>query len=175
MKLNHRREKHTIGSTVFEAARTDDGVARLWADDDDDLACALGAAHAHDRLVQMLMARIVGRGRIAECLADDATTFAIDVFMRQMGFGRQADREVEALTPEARRFADAYAAGVNHVLVNEARPLEFRLVRYRPEPWTVADTLLTVKLMSYLGLAQSQQDMEKLIIQSIHGASLWTP
>ena len=44
-----------------------------------------------------------------------------------------------------------------------------RLVGPRPEPWSVADTLLTVKLISYFGLAQSQQDMEKLIIQAIHG------
>jgi penicillin amidase len=42
------------------------------------------------------------------------------------------------------------------------------LVRYDPEWWTVADTMLTIKLMSYLGLAQSQQDMEKFLIQAIH-------
>mgnify|MGYP000644543672 CR=1 FL=1 len=45
-----------------------------------------------------------------------------------------------------------------------------RLAGHRPDPWSVADTLLTVQLMSYLGLAQSQQDMEKLIIQAIHNS-----
>jgi penicillin amidase len=169
MKLTQRRRKCTVGSIEFEIARTADGVAELWADDDDALACALGAAHATDRLVQMVMARIVGQGRISECLADDETTFAIDLFIRQMGFRREADREVEKLRPEARRFADAYAAGVNHVIAGQRRPLEFTLVKHTPDEWTVADTLLTVKLMSYLGLAQSQQDVEKLIIQSIHG------
>lgn len=171
MKLTRQRRKTTVGSMDFEAARTADGVAELWADDEDALACALGAVHATDRLVQMVMARIVGQGRISECLADDETTFGIDVFMRSMGFRRQTERQVDELNPETRRFAEAYAAGVNHVLESEGRPLEFRLVGHRPEPWSVADTLLTVQLMSYLGLAQSQQDMEKLIIQAIHGGT----
>jgi len=171
MKINRHKQSHTVGSFEFSAARTADGVAELWADTDDALACALGAAHAHDRCVQMVMARIVGQGRISECLADDETTFAIDLFMRQMGFRREADREVDQLDPGARRFADAYAAGVNHVLATRRRPLELVLVKHHPDEWAPADTLLTIKLMSYLGLAQSQQDVEKLIIQSIHGGA----
>ena len=171
VKLTHRRRAFNVGSLTFEAARTADGVARLWADDDDALACALGAVHAHDRMVQMVMARIVGQGRLSECLADDDTTFQIDVFMRQMGFRREADREIEKLSTEARVFAEHYAAGVNHVLASMRRPLEFLLVRHSPEEWTIGDTLLTIKLMSYLGLAQSQQDAEKLIIQAVHGGA----
>jgi penicillin amidase len=88
-----------------------------------------------------------------------------------MGFRREADRELGSLTPDTRRFAERYAAGVNHVLRSHRRPLEFLLVGHRPDLWSVSDTLLTVKLMSYLGLAQSQQDAEKLIIQAIHGGA----
>ena len=171
MKLDRHRRRHHVAGWTFEAARGPEGYARLWAGDDDSLACGLGAAHAHDRQVQMVMARIVGTGRLAECLADDEATFGIDVFMRQMGFSRSAEREVIELAPEARRFAEAYAAGVNWVMAAESRPIEFRLVGHRPDPWTPADTLLTVKLMSYLGLAQSQQDMEKLVIEAIRGGA----
>lgn len=167
MKLDRHRRRHCISSATFEAARTADGVARLWAEDLDALACALGAAHAHDRCVQMVMARIVGQGRIAECIVDTETAFAIDLFMRGMGFAREAEREVGRLSPRALRLTEAYTAGVNHVFEREGRPLELRLIGHRPEPWRVADSLLTIKLMSYLGLAQSQQDMEKLIIQAI--------
>ncbi len=171
MRITPQRRGFTVGSFDFDAARTADGVVELWAADDAALACALGAAHATDRTVQMVMARIVGQGRISECLADNDTTFGIDVFMRQMGFHREAEREVRALTPEALRFTDAYSAGVNHVLTGARLPLELRLVRHTPEPWSPVDTLITVKLMSYLGLAQSQQDAEKLIIQAIHGGT----
>jgi len=169
MKLDHTRREHRTGSFRFASARTPDGVARLWADDHDSLAYGLGAVHAHDRRVQMVMARIIGQGRICELLADSEETLAVDIFMRGMAFGREADREVKVLSPETRRFAEAYVAGVNFVFESEHRPLELILVRHHPEPWTVADTMLTIKLMSYLGLAQSQQDMEKLIIQSLHG------
>lgn len=171
MKLTRQRRKTTIGSIDFETARTADGIAEIWAEDDDALACALGAVHATDRLVQMVMARIVGQGRISECLVDNETTFGIDLFMRQMGFRREADREVSDLGPETLRFAEAYAAGVNHVISNRRRPVELLLIRHRPPEWGPSDTLLTVKLMSYLGLAQSQQDAEKLIIQAIHGGT----
>ncbi|MEE4270669.1 MAG: penicillin acylase family protein [Thermoanaerobaculales bacterium] len=169
MKLDTQPRAQRIGKHQVEVRRGPEGVARIAATGTDGLACALGAVHAHDRQVQMIMTRIIGQGRICELLADSESTFAIDVFMRSMAFACEAEREVEALSPEARRFAEAYAAGVNHVLADESRPLELRLVRHRPEPWRVADTLLTIKLMSYLGLAQSQQDMEKLIIQTVHG------
>ncbi|MCU0304564.1 MAG: penicillin acylase family protein [Thermoanaerobaculales bacterium] len=171
MRLDRRRRRYRIDGRSFEAARTADGVARLWAEGPDGLACALGAAHAHDRLAQMVLARIVGQGRIAEILRDDETTLAVDLVMRGLGLHRQAEDEVASLGEAGRRFAEAYAAGVNHVLRTEGRPLELVLVRHRPEPWRPADTLLTVKLLSYLGLAQSQQDMEKLVIQAIHGGA----
>jgi len=168
MKLGTRRRPRTIDSFRFDAARTANGVVELWADDEDALACGLGVAHATDRLVQMVMARIVGQGRIAECLADTDETFAIDVVMRQMGFARSAAIEAGRLDPDTLRFAEAYAVGVNHVFTTSRRPLELVLARLTPAPWTPADTLLTIKLMSWLGLAQSQQDVEKLIIQAIH-------
>lgn len=168
MKLGRKRRQVRVGDVTFTATRTEDGVAELWADDDDGLACALGAAHATDRMVQMVMARIVGQGRIAECLADTDGTFAIDLVMRQMGFARSASVEAARLDADTLRFAAAYAAGVNHVLATSRRPFELVLARHTPDPWTPADTLLTIKLMSWLGLAQSQQDVEKLVIQAIH-------
>ncbi len=171
MKLTRQRQSHTVGSAEFSAARTAEGVAEIWADNEDALACALGAVHATDRLVQMVMARIIGQGRISECLADDKKTFAIDLFMRQMGFRREADRELDRLDDDTRRFAEAYASGVNHVISTRRRPLELLLVKHTPDRWAPSDTLLTIKLMSYLGLAQSQQDAEKLIIQAIHGGA----
>jgi penicillin amidase len=140
---------------------------RLWADDDLGLARGLGLAHAHDRLVQMMMVRLVGQGRLCECLTSNDETLAIDVFMRDMGLWREAEAETRLLSPAARALGEAYAAGVNHVLGAERRPLELLLVGYRPEAWTIADTLLTVKLMSFVGLAQSQQDMERVLIEAV--------
>ena len=169
MRIDFRRRQVEIGGSRIAHQRTRDGVVQLWADDDLGLARGLGLAHAHDRLVQMEMVRLVGQGRLCECLADREETLAIDVFMRDLGLARAAEAECRELSPAARAFGEAYAEGVNHVLETERRPLELLLVRHRPQPWTVADTLLTVKLMSYVGLAQSQQDMEHLLIAAVRG------
>jgi len=162
-----------ISGAQIQLSRTPDGVMRLRADDDLDLARGLGFAHAHDRMVQMMLVRLAGQGRLSECLISDDDTLAIDVFMRGMGLRREAEKEVGGLGADARLLAEAYAEGVNFYLANKRRPLELALVRYRPEPWTVADTLLTIKIMSYFGLAQSQQDMEKYLIQAL-GAGMAT-
>jgi penicillin amidase len=88
--------------------------------------------------------------------------------MRQLGLAHAARDEVASLSPTARAFGEAYAEGVNDYLACHSLPLELRLVGYRPEPWELADSLLTINVMSYVGLAQTQQDIEKLIIQAIH-------
>ena len=167
MRIGKKRRRVRIGASEVELARTAEGVIRLWGRDDIDLARALGFAHAHDRLVQMLLVRLIGQGRLCECLKNDDDLFVIDVFMRGMGLRREASAEAADLGREALKLGEAYADGVNHYLAHHGRPIELLLARYRPEPWTTADTLLTIKIMSYVGLAQSQQDMEKLIIQAL--------
>jgi len=167
MRITQRRRRIEISGTRIELARTSDGVMTLHAEDDLGLARGLGFAHAHDRMVQMMLLRLVCQGRLCECLSNDNDTLAIDVFMRQMGFEIDAHADVNNLSEDGRRLGDAYVEGVNRYLETHRRPLEFSLVGYRPPPWTVADTLLTIKLMSYVGLAQSQQDMEKFLIQAL--------
>jgi penicillin G amidase len=53
---------------------------------DDDYYLGLGYAHAHDRLVQMVLQRIVGAGRISELLAASPEALELDSFFRQQHF-----------------------------------------------------------------------------------------
>jgi len=91
----------------------------------------------------------------------------IDIFMREMGLARYAKVEALNAAPEGRTLGEAYAEGVNYWLGTNRRPIELIMLRYDPEWWTIADTILTIKLMSYVGLAQSQQDFEKFLIQAV--------
>jgi penicillin amidase len=168
MKITGKRREIEIAGSRIGIARTGDGVIKLWAQDDLGLARGLGFAHAEDRLVQMLLMRLVGQGRLCECLVNDDDALEIDIFMREMGLARYAKVEALNAAPEGRALGEAYAEGVNQWLGTNRRPIELMMVRYDPEWWTVADTILTIKLMSYVGLAQSQQDMEKFLIQAIH-------
>ncbi len=168
MRINSTSRAFEIAGRALRARRTAGGVIEIRGNDQLDLQRGLGFFHAHDRLVQMLLVRIIGQGRLCECLRDDDEALAIDVFMRQLGLARTARDEVARLSPRARAFGEAYAEGVNNYLARHSLPLELRLVGYRPEPWELADSLLTINVMSYVGLAQTQQDIEKLIIQAIH-------
>jgi penicillin amidase len=169
MKVSDRRRTLRLGSFQLEAARTEEGVLQLWADDDLALAAGLGWAHARDRLVQMVLLRLVGQGRLAECLQSTEETVGIDVWARDMGFARDVVADEELVSGQARRVVEAYISGVNEVLTRRRRPLELLLVGHRPEPWRLADVLLTIKIMTYVGLAQTQVDFEKLLVQAIRG------
>ena len=167
MRFTSKRRDIEIAGSKVGMARTKTGVVKLWAEDDIGLARGLGFAHAQDRLVQMMLVRLVGQGRLCECLVNDDETLEIDIFMREMGLSRYAKVEAINAFGEGRSLGDAYAEGVNHWLGTNRRPIELMMVRYAPDWWTIADTILTVKLMSYVGLAQSQQDIEKFFVQAI--------
>jgi penicillin amidase len=168
MRITSKRRDIEIAGSGIGLARTEDGVIKLWADDDLGLARGLGFAHAQDRLVQMILVRLIGQGRLCECLVNDNDALEIDIFMREMGLARYAKVEAVNATGVGRSLGDAYAEGVNYWLGTNRRPIELMMVRHDPDWWTIADTILTIKLMSYIGLAQSQQDMEKFLIQALH-------
>lgn len=136
------------------------------AEDDLGLAAAWGFAHAHDRALQLLFTRIVGQGRLCELLDDSPASLAIDLHMRRNLFAAASVEEATSLSGRAKSLAEAYAAGVNARL-SRGRPWELRLLRVPAEAWTPADTLLTLRLMTFVGLAQAQGEAEVAILQAL--------
>ena len=131
-------------------ARDADGVPLITAGDDADAAFGLGYAHAQDRLFQMELMRRYGAGRLAEIFGINA--LETDRQMRILGLYRLAEAEFPSLSQPVRRGFEAYAAGVNAFLATRpgALPPEFLLLRFRPEPWRPADSLVWGKLMDLL-------------------------
>ena len=117
------------------------GVPRIRAASVEDLAQAQGYVMAQDRLWQMDLYRRAARGQLSEILG--AVTLATDKDFRVLGLGRAADREAALLDSEPRKLMEAYARGVNQFIEQHANnlPLEFSLLRYKPQPWQPADTL----------------------------------
>jgi penicillin amidase len=138
-------------------ARDSDGVPLITASDDEDAAFGLGYAHAQDRLFQMELMRRSGAGRLAEIFGAQAV--GSDQLMRTLGLYRLAEAEFAALSEPARRGIEAYAAGVNAFLASRHGALspEFLLLRFAPEPWRPADSLVWGKLMDLL-LAGNYRD-----------------
>ena len=128
-------------------ARDADGVPLITASDDADAAFGLGFAHAQDRLFQMETMRRYGAGRLAEIFGDRSV--GIDTQMRVLGLYRLAEASFSHLSAPMRRALEAYAAGVNAFLATRrgALPPEFQLLRFTPEPWRPADSLVWGKMM----------------------------
>jgi penicillin amidase len=128
--------------------RDTDGVPVITAVDDEDASFGLGFVHAQERLFQMELQRRYGAGRLAEILGREALT--IDRQMRVLGLYHAAEAEIPFLSVAVRRGLEAYAAGVNAFLATRrgARPPEFQLLRFAPELWQPADSLVWGKLMA---------------------------
>ncbi len=119
------------------------GTPHIDAATQDDLFAAQGYVTAQDRLWQMDMFRRHANGDLAEILGPSLIEH--DRMQRVLGFGRQAQRIYASLPPADRRRLDDYARGVNAFIAqSEATgrlPAEFRLLMYRPQPWTGVDSV----------------------------------
>lgn len=146
------------------------GVARIEAAAVEDTHLGLGFCHARDRGLQMLLVKILARGQASEQLQATDEMLAWDRFFRRLNFGRDAAAEVQALSPRARTAVAAYCEGVNTYFARARLPWELRWLGCRFEPWTVADVFLTAKATGYIGLAQSQAEMETFLVECVqHG------
>ncbi len=136
-----------VGSA--EIWRDPNGVPHIFADSLSDAWFALGYAHAQDRMWQMEFTRRLGAGRLAEVIGPAGLD--ADRFFRTLGLYRLAEAHARSLSPQARRSLESYAAGINAWLAHRAAalPLEFMLLRHRPEPWRVADSLVWGRLLAY--------------------------
>ena len=128
------------------------GIPHIEAAVDADAWQALGFVHGQDRLAQMLWLRRLARGRTAEAVGESG--FASDRLARTLGIGRLADRQIEAVAPEAREVLVAYAAGINAQIeavrageVAAPLPLEGGVDAIRD--WRPADSLAVLKLIAW--------------------------
>ena len=66
-----------------------------------------------------------------------------------LGLAQAADRDATLLDADERKLLEAYARGVNLYIDGHRNrlPIEFTLLRYEPDPWRPADTLLVVGYM----------------------------
>ncbi len=136
------------------------GIAQIVADSPHDLFLAQGYVHAQDRFWQMEVWRHIGAGRLSELFGE--STLDRDRYIRVLGWRTAAQRDLDALSEEARVAMDAYAAGVNAWIdANRDRQGLANLVTglrtgrgsglggYVPEPWTPLDSATWQKVQAF--------------------------
>src|ERR1700730_17662458 len=128
-------------SAPVSVTRDGHGVPTIDANTTDDLFFAQGYVTAEDRLFQIVLMRRAATGELSEIVGDAALKH--DRQQRILGIRATAEKGAPAATPEERQHFGAYARGVNAYIKShrDRLPLEFRVLRYSTQPWTLEDSL----------------------------------
>lgn len=136
-----------------------DQWGRPWirAKSERDMVVAQGYVMAQDRLWQMDLLRRAAGGDLAEIFGEVALDY--DKENRTLGMHEAAERAVQDSSPEIRGLLESYALGVNEYIEQRrgCLPVEFRLLGYKPRPWTPADTYL-ISLYMYKTLTETWKE-----------------
>lgn len=136
------------GATVWFDNRL---VPHIHAASDHDLYFLEGYIHAKFRLWQMDMETRAAAGRVSEVVGDKALAF--DRKQRYKGMGYAAENSLVAMEAEPRTklMMDAYTEGVNKYIASLSYrdyPFEYKLMGFKPEPWTNLKIALLLKYMA---------------------------
>ncbi len=121
--------------------RDQHGVPHIDAATQEDMLVAQGYVTAQDRLWQMDVYRRSANGELAEVMGPSLVRH--DKAQRMFQFRNTARRIYASLPPDERARYEAYARGVNLYIAQhqDSLPPEFRLLHYKPQPWTGADSV----------------------------------
>lgn len=142
-------------------------VPHVYAEKENDAYFVEGYLHAKFRLWQMEFQTYAAAGRLSEIMGETSGTtnfLKIDRFFRRLGMVYGAEQSLQKLEadPITKTETDAYTAGVNAYISSLSPnkiPVEYKLLNYKPEPWTNLKTQLFLKYMSY-DLAGGDNDFE---------------
>ncbi|MBX2906087.1 MAG: penicillin acylase family protein [Taibaiella sp.] len=169
----------------------DQFVPHINATNDHDLYYIQGYLHAWFRLWQMEMQTRAAAGRISEIAGEKALPF--DRKQRRKGMVYAAENSLRAAeaNPVTKAMLDAYTAGVNQFIATRGKhqlPLEYKLMGFKPEPWTNLKCILLLKYMaddlsgesddiahSYLRTLMSEAEFNLLYPDKIPGSSPVVP
>ncbi|MFN7118633.1 MAG: penicillin acylase family protein [Saprospiraceae bacterium] len=150
-------------------------VPHIFADHNTDLYFAQGYITAMHRLWQMDIAtRSIG-GRLSEVIGE--RTIETDQLQRRQGLLYAAQNALTAWqrSPTEMAALNAYVAGVNAYIATlnpRDYPLEFKLLNYKPEPWSPLKSALFFKYMAQT-LCGRSDDLEATNAQALLGSTLF--
>lgn len=137
-------------------------IPHIFAQSDIDLYKAQGYITAKHRLWQMEFQTYAADGRLSEIIGKAALNFDRQQRRKGMGYGAEQTIIKVKEDPETYAYLEAYAEGVNSYIKQLKKndlPVEYKLLDYEPEPWTVKKTALLLMYMTQ-DLAGRDNDLE---------------
>lgn len=126
-------------------------IPHIFAQNEMDLYRSQGYITAKHRLWQMEFQTYAASGRLSEIIGEKALNYDRAQRRKGMGFGAENALEKMKEDPEILKFLEAYCQGVNSY-INSLRvsdyPVEYKLLNYKPEPWTAQKTALLLMYMT---------------------------
>lgn len=126
-------------------------IPHIFASNDLDAIRAQGYIEASERLWQMDISSRSSAGRLSEIMGP--AFLKRDQLQRRKGIGMAAERAVESWSknPGISKFLNAYVEGVNAYIEHLSPrdfPIEFKLLQYKPEKWSLLNIALLNKSMA---------------------------
>ncbi|MBS9524858.1 penicillin acylase family protein [Litoribacter alkaliphilus] len=149
-------------------------IPHIFAQNEEDLFRAQGFVTAQHRLWQMEFQTMAAAGRVSEIVGSAALDF--DRMQRRKGLGFGAEEGLQYIRetdPETFSLMEAYADGVNQYINSLSYrnlPVEYKILNYRPEPWTVYKTALFLKYMA--DMLVGDKDLEYTNLRKLIGEEL---
>ncbi|WP_282692956.1 penicillin acylase family protein [Streptomyces sp. CC208A] len=155
-----------------EVKRDAHGIPQIYADTETDLFRAQGYVQAQDRFYEMDVRRHLTAGRLSEMFGDSQVD--TDAFLRTLGWRQVAQQEYDkVLTPETKKYLQAYAEGVNAYLKDRAPKdvsVEYAALTlshdYTIEPWTPVDSVAWLKAMAWDLRGNMQDEIDRSLLTS---------
>ncbi|MCI0523056.1 MAG: penicillin acylase family protein, partial [Bacteroidales bacterium] len=136
----------TDSVTVYRDER---GMPHIYALNEHDLYMAVGFIAAQERLWQMDLIRRSSTGRLSEIFGK--AFIQADIFTRCLRLREKSIRLIQNEDPEIIASLQAFADGINAYINMPGikLPFEFRMLSYKPEPWSPEDSAGIIGLMGW--------------------------
>ena len=146
-------------------------IPHIYAKNDEDLYYVQGYMHAFHRLWQMEFQIMSTSGRLSEIFGEKA--LSIDRESRRKGllYAAKNTLEISKKDLETLKYIQAYTNGINDYILScdiQNLPIEYKLLNYKPEKWTILKSFLLMEQMSDM-LSRRNQDIEDTYLLEILG------
>lgn len=150
--------KISILEKPVDVAYDKNGIPHIKASNKADAYRAMGYVLAQHRLFQLDIQRRVATGRLSEILGEKTAEY--DKMNRSLGFryyGKKLAAE-KNWSAETDTKIDAFLEGLNYAVKTINLPIEFKILKYKPDPFTKADIAAFIGYMSFSFQEALKQD-----------------
>lgn len=121
----------------------------IEAQNDGDLAFALGIVHAHLRIDTIELFRVLATARVSELIGPIPMLAKLDHGLAILDFQKAGKAAIKGMSPTSRRWMEQFTRGLNYYLQElDERPVTHRLLGIEPAHFTLQDIAAISRLVS---------------------------